>query len=314
MLGKRARFNNVVFGQLLAVTILCHSAGALSAPQPLPAPLLVTNNIEVTEQDLFFYLKDRLSPQVYESALEKPDAVLNAALNLYTLRRVAQAGMADHLLSPEEIEYVKQDAADRAVLEVLVDRAAQTVDTGTDWEQLAKEEYLRNANDYEGVEQVSVEHILLTSRDGNLNELTAKAEVIAGRLANGEDFSALALELSEATNAPRNAGKLGFISRGQTEPNFERAAFNLEKPGEISPPVVTSYGVHFIRLVDTRVSEPRSFESAKRGLIASLREKRLAQVREEAVSGYRNEAMAEALKIEQEQVATELLKRLRGSI
>jgi hypothetical protein len=70
----------------------------------------------------------------------------------------------------------------------------------------------------------------------------------------GEDFAALARELSDDPGSARAGGDLGFASRGTMVPEFEAAAMRL-KPGEISKPVETDFGYHLIQLIERRGNE-----------------------------------------------------------
>jgi len=72
-----------------------------------------------------------------------------------------------------------------------------------------------------------------------------RAEALRRRLARGLSWEAGQRENEDATSRPRS-GSVGVITRGQTEPEFEQAAFALA-PGEISPVVTSSYGFHIAR-------------------------------------------------------------------
>lgn len=76
---------------------------------------------------------------------------------------------------------------------------------------------------------------------------------IRERALNGEDFEILATFNSEGPSA-RDGGNLGFASRGTMDPAYEAGALAL-KPGEISMPVESSFGIHLIQLVEKRGNE-----------------------------------------------------------
>jgi len=71
---------------------------------------------------------------------------------------------------------------------------------------------------------------------------------------DGEDFATVAKEVSEDPGSAPNGGDLGCFSKGQMVPEFEKAAFDLEK-GEVSQPVKTDFGYHIIQVYDTKPDE-----------------------------------------------------------
>lgn len=72
----------------------------------------------------------------------------------------------------------------------------------------------------------------------------AEADDIYAKLKAGANFAALAKQYSKDPGSKNSGGKL-TIQRGQTVPEFEKAAFAL-KVGQISEPVKTVYGYHVI--------------------------------------------------------------------
>ena len=73
------------------------------------------------------------------------------------------------------------------------------------------------------------------------------------RIMNGEtSFSTMALMYSEDPGSARRGGELGFMGRGQLQPEFSAVAFNLTDPGKVSKIVETEYGFHIIQLVEKR--------------------------------------------------------------
>lgn len=68
---------------------------------------------------------------------------------------------------------------------------------------------------------------------------------------DGEDFAALATKFSDDAGSARAGGELGWTKRGVFVPDFEAAAYKLEKD-EISPVVESEFGFHIIQLLNRR--------------------------------------------------------------
>lgn len=77
-----------------------------------------------------------------------------------------------------------------------------------------------------------------------------KLESIRQRILDGEDFAELASKHSNDGSA-RSGGDLGWAKRGKYVPEFEAAAFKLEK-NEISPVIESEFGFHIIQMLERR--------------------------------------------------------------
>ena len=88
-----------------------------------------------------------------------------------------------------------------------------------------------------------------------------EANAIKAQLDGGADFEELARSKSIDSTAIRG-GDLGFFQKGQFVPEFEEAAFALQK-GQVSGPVKTSFGYHIIRLNDRAEPRLRDLKSVK---------------------------------------------------
>ncbi|MBZ0106235.1 MAG: peptidylprolyl isomerase [Sulfuricella denitrificans] len=101
------------------------------------------------------------------------------------------------------------------------------------------------------VQQTHARHILIKVNEV-MSEQDAKnrALQIRERLENGADFAELARLHSEDGSASRG-GDLGWLSPGDTVPEFERA-MNALKPGALSEPVRSPFGWHLIQVMERR--------------------------------------------------------------
>ncbi len=89
--------------------------------------------------------------------------------------------------------------------------------------------------------RIRAAHILVDNLD--------TAQMLMGRLEQGESFEKLAFDYSTDPSAQRNKGDLGYFTWGAMVEEFQQTAFALE-PGEVSTPVKTQFGFHIIKLID----------------------------------------------------------------
>jgi len=80
-----------------------------------------------------------------------------------------------------------------------------------------------------------------------LHDTVGDAEATLARLDDGEDFAALAAEVSTGPSGP-SGGDLGCVPEGSFVPDFEAAAYGAE-PGETVGPVGTEFGFHVIEVI-----------------------------------------------------------------
>lgn len=108
--------------------------------------------------------------------------------------------------------------------------------------------------------QTHVRHILLRVGPGGLTDQQAREramqireQLVAESSAGTDAFGKFARTYSQDGSASQN-GDLGWISPGETVPEFERA-MNALQDGRISEPVRTEYGYHLIQVVGRREAE-----------------------------------------------------------
>tara|TARA_X000000950_G_scaffold283597_1_gene384780 strand:+ start:705 stop:1538 length:834 start_codon:yes stop_codon:yes gene_type:complete len=272
--------------------------------------LLSVNNVTVTEDELYLYLKEYLVPQAYESGVRKPEAIKNALVNLYVLRRAAGIAISEGLVPEAEVAYRQLDGGYRVALTAFVsDRAGKAL-VATDWEALADERYIIEQDKLGPREQVEVQHLLVELDDRSFSELMARTREIQAKIDAGEDFTSLVLEYSDDPSAARNEGNIGFINPGQTHPAFEKMAYSLNEPGQISEPVLTSFGVHFIRFKQRRGRDAISQDTVQERLIRVIKKEREAALKGEVLAPFRVEAWPGVADLDEAAIAERVLQRL----
>jgi peptidyl-prolyl cis-trans isomerase SurA len=145
------------------------------------------------------------------------------------------------------------------------------------------------------VQQTHARHILIRT-----NEIISESEArnrllgLRERIVNGESFAELARLQSQDASASKG-GDLGWISPGDTVPDFERA-MNQLKVNEVSPPVKTEFGWHLIQVLGRRdedMSKERLRLTARQALRARKSDEAyqewLRQLRDKAYVEYRTD-------------------------
>jgi peptidyl-prolyl cis-trans isomerase C len=132
--------------------------------------------------------------------------------------------------------------------------------------------YEKNKSQYQQAATREVRHILVKTKQ--------KADALHAQLQGGADFAKLAKKNSEDPGSKNQGGKL-TVSKGQTVPPFDKAAFSLDK-NELSQPIKTQYGWHIIQPLSevkkaTTTPLPQVKEAIKQQLLS---EKKTKEMRE----------------------------------
>lgn len=138
--------------------------------------------------------------------------------------------------------------------------------------------YDKNKAEFERKESVHASHILariVTSSDPKATEESKtkskqKITEIEKKLKAGADFAKLAKEESEDPGSAPKGGDLGFFTRGQMVPAFEKTAFELEA-GKVSPIVESEFGFHIIKVWEKKPAGTVSFEEAGKSIEGKLK-------------------------------------------
>ncbi len=163
--------------------------------------------------------------------------------------------------------------------------------------------YDQHREEYRVPEQVKVRHILIKTPlpapgakedEKAVADARAKAEDVLKQLKAGGDFAKLAEKYSEDPGSGKSGGELGWIGRGRTVPEFEKAAFTLPK-GQVSDLVKSSYGFHIIQVEDKEDAHVKSFAEVKSEIEAKVKQQKAERATESAANSLLSAARADGL-------------------
>lgn len=182
----------------------------------------------------------------------------------------ADALLAD--ITPDEqevVEYYEGHTADFSVpekvaveyIELSVDKLQESIDIPED---VIRRQYEENIDRYTKAVERHVAHILLEDPADEL------IEEVQSAINAGEDFSSLAEKYSDDLGSKDMGGDLGITTEGVFPEAFEEALAKLSA-GEVSGPVKTDSGVHFIKLLSVTGGEPVPYDEQKEVIAAQLK-------------------------------------------
>ncbi len=163
--------------------------------------------------------------------------------------------------------------------------------------------YNQHRDQYRVPEQAKVSHILiktpLPGPDGKVDEkgvaeAQKRAEDILKQIKAGAKFEDLAKKYSEDPGSAKEGGSLGWIGKGRTVPEFEKAAFSLPK-GQISDLVKSSYGFHIVRVDDRQDAHMKTLDEVKDQIEPILKQQKAQQIAQKMADDLLQQAQKQGL-------------------
>jgi peptidyl-prolyl cis-trans isomerase D len=163
--------------------------------------------------------------------------------------------------------------------------------------------YENHKDQYRVPEEVRVRHILIKTPspgpDGKVDDKAVeaarkKAEDVLKQVKTGGKFEDLAKKYSEDPGSGKQGGDLGWIGRGRTVPEFEKAAFSLAK-GQTSDLVKSSFGFHIIRVEDKHDPHVKTLDEVKGEIEPLIRQQKAGRLMENAGNALLEQARSQGL-------------------
>jgi peptidyl-prolyl cis-trans isomerase D len=189
-----------------------------------------------------------------------------------------------------QIKYVVVDSSKTAAATTVTDQDLQSY-------------YDQHRDEYRVPEQVKVSHILIKTPlaapgakedEKAVADARAKAEDVLKQVKAGGDFAKLAEKYSDDPGSAKSGGELGWIGRGRTVPEFEKAAFSLGK-GQTSDLIKSSYGFHIIRVEDKQEAHLKSLTEVKNEIEEKVKQQKTAQATESTANALLSQARTNGL-------------------
>ena len=161
----------------------------------------------------------------------------------------------------KSIEQIQNDVRDEIKEQLVVQRMQETIisdvrvtpsEVKRFFNRIPRDSLPFFSTEVEVGQIVKIPTVSSSQKDG----LKRRLNEIRDRIVAGESFEALAKEYSQGPSA-KYGGNLGYTKRGMMASEFEAAALRL-KPGEISRPFETQFGIHIVQLIERRGNEYNS--------------------------------------------------------
>ncbi|MDX4952416.1 MULTISPECIES: peptidylprolyl isomerase [Delftia] len=267
-----------------------HSAELADAGGKSAQVLAKGNGITITLQDLEVEAQ-RIPPEVRPMILSRVDNVKRMASDLYIFRSMAQMAQQQGWDRKPEVVAALQAARDKVLSDAWLDELdAKNMPSIEAAQKQARSVYLAQPQRFQTDEQVRARHILIAGKGA---EARAQAEQILEELKKGADFSSLAKERSADKGSAARGGDLGFFSHGRMVPEFDKAAFALQKTGDLSGVVESQFGLHIIRLEERRPPGVKPFEEVRDELVKEIRASAAKDARVSAADKIRQDVVVD---------------------
>lgn len=147
----------------------------------------------------------------------------------------------------QQLEVVQRDVATKLFLDHIAKKKLT--------DKMVNDEYSALVKELKSNDEMKVSHILVKDEEVSKNILK---DIKSGKIT----FEKAAKELSMDTSSKEKGGEIGFVSKGQTVPEFEKAMYAL-KVGVISEPVKTDFGWHILKVTEVRKRTVPKFQDVK---------------------------------------------------
>jgi peptidylprolyl isomerase/peptidyl-prolyl cis-trans isomerase C len=223
-----------------------------------------------------------------QDKVERRDTILKMYIDTILLSQVAKdRKIVDEADLQRRITFARNQGLMNHLLSVVGQQAV----TDEEIRKAYQEVVVKAANNEP---ELHLRHIFFLFKDPKddaaMKEAEDKAKAALKRINAGEDFAAVAADMSEDPVTKAKGGDFEWRGRAEMGEEYAKVAFTL-KNGEVSDPIKTVVGWHIIKVEDRRTRTPMPLEKI-RGRVAAMV---AANAQFELVDKLREEAKIEHL-------------------
>ncbi len=238
-----SRYKTLAVAALVAMI----AAGGVARAEETDPVVATVGDQEIRQSELDLAISS-LDPQLQSMPEEqKRAAALSSVIDVKLLAKDAEKeGLQNDETYKQRIAFLTERELHNAFFKKHV------VDAIT--EEDVKARYEKEIAAIPAQEEVKARHILVKTEE--------EAKEIIKELEAGKSFVELAKAKSTDPNKA-DGGDLGYFTKGRMVPEFEAAAFALEKGAYTKEPVKTQFGYHVILVEDKRPQAPPALEQVE---------------------------------------------------
>jgi len=160
-------------------------------------------------------------------------------------------------------------------------------------EEEARQYYKQHPDEFVKPATVTVREITVSADSSADSQARAQARLntIKERLAKGEDFATLAMELSDSPGK-KSGGLIEAVDVGVIDPTFRTEIEKLQ-PKQVSPPIKTGDNFIMFRLESKTTPEPLPFDGVRDQILQKIFNERMGVERLKHIEKLRTQALIE---------------------
>ncbi|MGH8041693.1 MAG: peptidylprolyl isomerase [Rudaea sp.] len=273
----------------ICLLVLANAAVA-AATVDASRPVVSQGGATVTVGDVDAYMA-RLPAEKWAGFISSADRIESMLRDLLRTKQLALQAREMKLDQDPQVQGQLALAQDDALAKIRFDAFTKTIKV-PDLGQLAKEEYLSHKDQYVVPADVTVQQVLIGTKDRSDEDAKKLAESVRTQaLADLAHFEELVQKYSDDPSKASNKGMMKDATSSKYVKEFGEAAGKLSAKNPISPIVKTRFGYHILKFIDATPAKQKSFDEVKAQILDSLDKQYIVDQRKDFLNQLSNQKM-----------------------